>query len=300
MAISSPTSDTGMVDTTSVAASELANAWGLSYALLSDPTYGPELQEVLRLLNKNDLTGARKALELSKFFQNNGVTVASRIKMKAAQPGAYADALEKYKLAQKQRLTAVGIKVDPNKIDAILTQAYDTGLDENQLNNMILGTQDYSAKFGGTTLGSIDSLKQYASSFGMSYGETFWDTYSKDLFAGTTTVEDIKAKIRQDSASAYPVYADGINEGKSLDAMMSAYKTSIANILEVDPDTITFNDKNLRRAGQYVDANGKPALMPIWQFEQELRNDPRWEFTNNARSTVDSMSLKVLRDWGLA
>ena len=41
-------------------------------------------------------------------------------------------------------------------------------------------------------------------------------------------------------------------------------------------------------------------LMPIWQFEQELRNDPRWEYTDNARATVDSLSLKVLRDWGMA
>lgn len=297
MAVDEPGLETAV---TNEAGLDLANAWGLSYALLKDPIYGAELQEVLRLLNKKDFSGARKALETSKFFQNNSATVASRIKLKASQPGAYADALDKYKMAQKKRLTASGLKVDPNKIDAILANAYDSGLDDNQLDAMILATKDYSTKFGGTTLGSIDSLKQYASSLGMSYGQTFWDSYGKDLFSGATTVEDIQAKIKQDAASAYPVYAEAIMQGQSMDAMMSAYKTSIANILEVDPDTINFQDKNLRRAAQYVGTDGKPALMPIWQFEQELRNDPRWEYTNNARSTVDSMSLKVLRDWGLA
>lgn len=298
-----PMTISGQVTTTDAGSAEgadLANAWGLSFALLNDPVYGPELKEVLRLLNAKNFTGARQALERSKFYQNNSATVASRIKLKASQPGAYADSLDKYKQVQKRRLTASGLKVDAAKLDSLLAQAFDSGLDENQLDNMILGTKDFSAKFGGSTLGSIDSLRQYAAAFGMSYNQTFWDTYSKDLFAGTTTVEDIQAKIRQDSASAYPVYADGINEGKSLDAMMSAYKTSIANILEVDPDTITFQDKNLRRAAQYVDASGKPALMPIWQFEKELRTDPRWEYTNNARDTIDSLSLKVLRDWGLA
>lgn len=299
MTIAGQVSNVGM-EATDSAGAELANAWGLSYALLNDPVYGSELKEVLRLLNAKNYTAARQALENSKFFKNNGATVASRIKLKASQPGAYADSLNKYKEAQKRRLVSAGIKVDATKLDAMLTKAYDTGLDENQLDNMILGTNDFSAKFGGTTLGSVESLKQYASAFGMSYNQTFWDSYSKDLFAGTTTVEDIQAKIRQDSASAYPVYAEAINEGKSLDAMMSAYKTSIANILEVDPDSITFQDKNLRRAAQYVDTNGKPALMPIWQFEKELRTDPRWEYTNNARDTIDSLSLKVLRDWGFA
>ena len=301
-----------MVDTTTLAGIEAASgnidqaavdtavAWGLTDALLNDPVYGAELKNVLALLNKKDFAGARRALEQSNFYKNNGATVASRIKLKASQPGAYADALDKYKQAQKRRLVAAGVKIDATQLDAILTSAYDAGLDDNQLDATILSSGKFKTQFGGATLGSIDSLKQYASQFGMSYNQTFWDSYSKDLFAGTTTLEDIQAKIRQDSASAYPVYAEAIQEGKSLDAMMSAYKTSIANILEIDPDTITFNDGNLRRAAQYVDSSGKPALMPIWQFEQELRNDPRWEYTNNARATVDSLSLKVLRDWGLA
>lgn len=288
--VSAPTSSTG---------ADYATAWGLTYAMLNDPTYGTELREVLRLLNANDITGATVALQNSKFYKDKGSTAAGRFKLKTSQPGVYADSLDKYKIAQKRRLAAAGIKMDPNQLDAILANAYDSALDDNQLDNLILGSGKYNTTFGGTTLGSVESLKQYAAQFGMSYNQNFWDTYSKDLFAGTTTLEDIQAKIRQDSASAYPVYAEAIQEGKSLDAMMSAYKTSIANILEIDPDSITFSDKNLRRAAQYVGPDGKPALMPIWQFEKELRSDPRWAYTNNGRDTIDSLSLKVMRDWGI-
>jgi len=74
----------------------------------------------------------------------------------------------------------------------------------------------------------------------------------------------------------------------------------MANILEIDPDSITFSDPTLRKALQSTDASGKPSAQPLWQFEANLRNDPRWEYTNNARATVDSLSLKVLRDWGFA
>lgn len=290
----------GTVDVNNNEGAVYASSWGLTYAMLNDPVYGPELQGVLRLLNAGNIAGATEALQKSKFYQDKSSTAAARFKLKTSQPGAYADSLDKYKQAQKKRLTAAGIKMDPLQLDGILAQAFDNGLDENQLDTTILGTGKYSAQFGGTTLGSVDSLRQYANSFGMSYNTATWDNYSKDLFAGTTTAEDIQAKIRRDAASAFPSFADQINNGISVDALASAYKSSMANILEIDPDSISYNDPTLRKALQAVDAAGKPTTKPIWQFEQELRNDPRWEYTNNARSTVDSISLKVLRDWGLA
>jgi TfoX/Sxy family transcriptional regulator of competence genes len=50
---------------------------------------------------------------------------------------------------------------------------------------------------------------------------------------------------------------------------------------------------------QYVGADGKPANKPLWQFEKELRSDSRWQYTDNARDSIDSLTLKVARDMGL-
>lgn len=294
------TTNGGVINPEDPTATEYASAWGITYALLEDPTYGPELKNVLNLLNAKNYSGALKALQTSKFYQNNTSTVASRLKLKTSQPGAYADALDKYKIAQKKRLVQAGVQIDPTQLDSILTKSFDSGLDDNQLDASILGSGQYKAKFGGTTLGSTEALKQYANSFGVAYNQSAWDAYSKDLFAGTTTSEDIQAKIRQDAASAFPAYSEQINNGVSLDALASAYKSSMANILEIDPDSISFSDPTLRKALQSTDASGKPTAQPLWQFEANLRNDPRWEYTNNARATVDSLSLKVLRDWGFA
>ena len=70
----------------------------------------------------------------------------------------------------------------------------------------------------------------------MSYNQITLDTWSRSLAAGTTTIYDIQDKIRKDSASAYPVFADQISKGTILDALASAYKSSMANILEIDQD----------------------------------------------------------------
>jgi hypothetical protein len=88
-------------------------------------------------------------------------------------------------------------------------------------------------------------------------------------------------------------------KGVSLDALSSAYKSSMANLLEIDADSIGYNDQTLSKALQYIGPDGKPATKPLWQFESELRSDARWQYTNNARDTVDSMQYKVMKEWGL-
>ena len=122
---------------------------------------------------------------------------------------------------------------------------------------------------------------------------------SQDLFLGRTTTEDIEEEVRNLAASAFPGYGDQIRAGISVDSLASAYKGAIASTLEIDPDSVTFEDPRLRAALQYVGPDGKPAVKPIWQFERELRMTPEWELTNNARNTVDNLTYKALSDMGL-
>lgn len=247
---------------------------------------------------RGDMDSFRSYVQASEFYKNNNQTARARKAAQVNQPGVYAQDLNAYVTASKVRLAQKGVPWDAN-IEAYATDAYNRGLTDAQLDDLVVKSGKV-AKYGGDTLNQISNLENYARSFGMSYDKTFWDNYSQQIFAGTTTAADIEGKIRTDAASAFPAYSDQINKGVSVDAIASAYKASMANILEIDPDSVGYNDQTLRKALQYVGADGKPATKPLWQFEKELRSDPRWEFTNNARDTIDSLSLKVLRDWGLA
>jgi len=39
--------------------------------------------------------------------------------------------------------------------------------------------------------------------------------------------------------------------------------------------------------------------MPLWQFEQDLRKDPRWQYTNNARESVFNAVYQTGYDLGV-
>jgi len=258
----------------------------------------PELQKVYDLYKAGDITQAELEYYKTSYYRNLTTTSKNRAQQKASQPGVYSQGLNTFKIEQRKRLISKGINLDEATFNAVMQDAYDKGLDDNQID--LQAITKFKGTIGGTALGTVQTLEEYAKSFGMSYSATTLNSWSQGIFAGTNTTFDIQEKIRRDAASAYPVFADDINKGTSVDALASAYKSSMATILEIDADTISYNDPTFRRALQYVGPDGKPAIKPIWQFEAELRQDPRWELTNNARATVDSLSLKVLRDFGLA
>lgn len=289
-AASGAASDTGVAT---------AISYGISEALLA--AY-PELQSVYAMFKQGRTAAALEALYKTNYYKNLSPTVKTRSKLKLEQPGVYADSFDKYKLGARKRLVTTGIKIDEATLNTLAQQAYDQGLDDNQFDRL-LQTSGKILGYGGAILGDVSSLQSYSRSFGVDnmFNKAYWDTQSAELAIGNTTTEDIEANIREVAASAYPSYAESIRKGVSVDALASAYKASYASILEVDPDSVDYNNTRLRRALQYIDPKtGQPGVMPIWQFEKELRSTPEWEYTNNARDTIDSLTLKVFRDMGIA
>jgi hypothetical protein len=66
----------------------------------------------------------------------------------------------------------------------------------------------------------------------------------------------------------------------------------MASTLEISPESITLNDPVLRSA-----VAGDKEL-PIYEFQRKLRQDSRWQYTNQAKEEVSDVALKVLRDFG--
>jgi len=298
----------GILTAAQIAAQEAARN-----AAISNPAIAEQIQMILALKAidtkleaawqaylRGDIDGMTTAVLESNFYRNNNSTARSRLQAKQSQPGAYADGLDKYQLATRKSLVNAGLKMDNKLYMGLAQKAYDSGMSEDQLKELIVNSNLVTG-YGGEVLGDTAALKTYANSFavGKYLDDKYWAQKSQDLFLGRTTTEDIQAEVRSLAASAFPGYSDQINAGISVDSLASAYKGAIASTLEIDPDSVTFEDPRLRAALQYVGPDGKPAVKPIWQFERELRMTPEWELTNNARNAVDNLTFKALSDMGL-
>jgi hypothetical protein len=69
-------------------------------------------------------------------------------------------------------------------------------------------------------------------------------------------------------------------------------------ILEIPDNGIDLFDPKIRGALSYTLPDGKVGAKSIYDFEKELRKDPRWQYTNNARNDAASVASTVLKDFG--
>lgn len=236
----------------------------------------------------------------SDFYRNNNATARTRKTAQTSQPGVYAKDLDAYKIATKKRLIQNGVQWTPG-VEKQVELGYQNGMTEDQVDQLIVKS-GAMGKLGGNTMSTVSSLQSYANAYGVGnlLNSSYWDTKSTALFAGDTTADDIMNDIKNLSASAYPAYAEGIKNNVSLSALASNVTSTVANLLELDPDTVDFNNPLVKRIMGYINpATGKQEVMPQWMVDKTVKSTDDWLYTNNARNTIDSLTTKVFSDWGL-
>jgi hypothetical protein len=272
---------------------------GLSKAFVDFYKSDTNLQKAYEAFIAGNFTDFETFFLGSDFYKNNKGTAQERLRAKAEQPGAYTKLLDAYKISTRKRLAKRGVKLD----DAYLNSAefestFLNGIGDDEFDQVIIDGGKVGDIVGGDVAGDIQSLKEYANSFGVGTLQN-WKADSANLFAGITTMEEIQAKIRMDAISAYPAYASYFEKGITLDAVASAYKSAFSSILEVDADTVSYENPVMQKALSYKNEKGEPTAMPIWLFKKELKKQPEWAMTDNARDTLDSKVTRVFSDMGL-
>lgn len=261
----------------------------------------PKIAEAWNLYLKKDYAGFREALLASDFYKNNTEIARTRQVAAKNQPEAAAKLYEDFKLRTKKRLVASGVVFDA-AVEAQVKAGYLSGIGDDAIDQLIVKAGKV-AKLGGATGGTITTLKAYAESFGVQnlYTSNYWTDKGQKLFSGDITEDDIKTEIRELSASAFPAYANQIKGGTSLDSLAGSYKASYAKLMGVDVDTVTYDIPKIRQALQKIDPKtGQPMIVPIYEFEKELRSTPEWEASPDGVNTYNSLAYKVLNDWGMA
>ena len=114
------------------------------------------------------------------------------------------------------------------------------------------------------------------------------------IASGKIDIDRVIADARKLASQGQPTYVrDLLAQGYSLKQVFAPYRQVMANVLEIgDDDQIDLNDPLLRSA---ITDKGD---MNLYDFRKSLRQDSRWQYTEQARSDVSSLTLGVLRDFG--
>ena len=234
--------------------------------------------------------------QASPWYQAHNESARQYLELKLSSPADYAEQLNRKTADVMAQAVQMGSQLDADTAKGIADQAMQFGWDSTQL-GQALSTHVHLGG-GGNAADTENQMRTYLSNMGVKYGD---DALSNDLQrieGGKATYQDFQNNIRTIAESAFPAYAQQLQNGKSVNDIASPYLQSMASILEVNPNTLSVNDPTIRQALTSTDAKGQPVQTGLWDFEKSLMQDPRWQYTKNATDTTYSTIHKIGTDFG--
>jgi len=211
----------------------------------------------------------------------------------------YGRGLASIKRIIQNEAIAEGAVIEDTALNTLAQDIYDHALEKDTL-----AIRDYvkaQIKYqpgkilSGKAGADLADLKATAKANGLDIDKAFGSSIQGWLqkLAGGESVETYKNIIRQAAKAGLPErVASLLDNGVDLETVYTPYKNILASTLEINPNSITLDDPTLRSA------IGPDKEMSLYDYQRQLRKDPRWQYTNNARSETSSAVMKVLQDFG--
>jgi hypothetical protein len=178
-----------------------------------------------------------------------------------------------------------------------IDQSLDTDIESltSFINSKLKFTPGKDGIYKGAAGQNIDALTKVAAANGIDLQKAFGAQLPDWLNAINKgeSIDTYKKMIRDVAKIGMPEkVAKLIDQGVDLSTIYSPYKNLMANTLEINPQSISLDDPTLRSA---ITAEKE---VPLYEFERALRQDNRWQYTNQAKEEVSNATRKILQDFG--
>ena len=284
-------------------AEELAEDYGFVDALFDS---NKELKRLFDKAVKGQWTASKFQAELrdSKWWKTHSKSERDYLTKRFGDPATAKQDMKQAYVRVRQLANQMGMRETPGNLKKLNTWAYNVvakGWDDSQLRNEIGKFVYFSGDTwqgeGGETQ---EKLREYAYSMGVTMSGQWYADKSRNVIRGLATVQDYESEIRKQAKATYSQWGKQIDGGQTVMDLASPYMQSMATILELPAGSINLTDSTIKRALQGKDKNtGANMVIPLWQFENELRSDPRWKQTKNAQDSLMGVAHQVLTDFGV-
>lgn len=307
-----------MANPTAEQQKDYASIYGWSLSVLRS---APELSKLFDRAIAGGYNQARFIAELrnTAWYRSRSESVRQAQVLSKADPAEY-----KRRIAQAAAMVAdqyyalTGRRMSGPTAAHLGQNAFEFGFNDAEVRDMVAKTVSSadllkSGGIGGTLGDAERQLRQAADDYGMDMSDTWFKNTLNNIAWQNTDVTAEIGKLRTLAKSRYAAFADQIDQGVTVKDVAEPYRQLMAKTLEISDKSIRINDRAIQDAltfrPQAPTSKGsdgtmsKPKLaaptgMPLWQFEQQLKNDPRWKATKGAQDAVMSAGRQVLQDLG--
>jgi hypothetical protein len=269
----------------------------------------PELRQLVNQAQKAgwSATEFENQVQNSHWWRNHSESARNSIIQRINDPSTWAQNVQKTINSIRQLSHQLGMPLSRDEAHGIAIHALMTGNFSNQqfLTGAISNHEDYghlknlNGLQGGMAATALQ-LKQMASDYGMNWTPAQIAERAQNVIDGTTTIDTYQNDLIGWAKSAFPGLAKQIDGGQTVRQLADPYVQSMSALLEIDPGTLSVYTPKIRQAMQgYQDPHTKErAPLSLSDFETQVRQDPRWQYTQNAKDTMSTALLKIGADFG--
>lgn len=257
----------------------------------------PELTSTFQRAVNEEWNSARFERELAdtpwyKRFSERQRAIALQ---KATDPGTWRATVD----SEISRINLLALQMGKTGYDALKIAELSLAgqWSDDQLRNYVAERTSFRDFHGGYTgqAGEVEAhIRETYAQYGIPVSKSTLQFQLKLVLGGTNTLGGLDQEVRTLAKKQYPAFAEQIDAGQSLREIADPYVQTMANVLEVNGDTVKLADPHIKKALQ---GDGKTPLT-LWQFENNLKNDTRWQYTNNAKNDTYAALQQVGSDWG--
>lgn len=243
------------------------------------------------------------AIQNSHWWSSTSSTARQAFATMKADPATWNQNINNLEAQMLQTAAQLGVQLTPQQAQQLGIDAITNGYDQNTavLNQKMAEFLKPASgnHFGGQAGSYEDQIRQSMMDLGVFMPEDQLDNQIKQIVAGKQSVQGVTAQLRTQAASMYPAYSTQINSGVNLSDIASPYMQRAQQLLEMGPGSINIQTPMIKSALQYTQ-DGQPTAMPMYDFEKQVRQDPRWLSTDNAQDSFMSNAHQVLVNFGFA
>lgn len=243
------------------------------------------------------------AVQNTTWWATHSNTARQVFALMKSDPATYQQNITNLYASIQQMSAQLGASMTQAQLHQFATDALFGGYDQNQavLNQKFAEFVKPTSgnHFGGQAGTYEDQIRQGMRDLGVFIPEDQLDTQIQQIIGGQSSVQSVLSQLRTQAASMYPAYASQINSGMNVSDIASPYIGRAQQLLEQGPGSMNIQTPLIKQALQYT-LDGKPTSMPMYDFEKQVRQDPRWLQTDNAQDSFMSNAHKVLTDFGFA
>lgn len=279
---------------------EIEREYGFGYQFFKSD---PELWQLLReaIAEGYDAAQFQAHLRDTKWFKQHSDAWRQNMALKFTDPATYKERLQNARDQIENLAGQWGANLTNKEVSRYAERALLLGWSPEQILDHI--ARDVRPGKDGGYDGQLSGVQQQLESVafrnGVKVPKGQLNGWMKAIVRGEAEVSEYEDYIRRLSAQSFSAFGKEIKAGVDLAEIASPYMQSMADILELNPNEINLFDRTIRKALAFRNEKGEAVPMSLTDFEDSLRADNRWQYTEQAKEQMTGYAVSLGKMFGV-